>query len=104
MTKKCIANMEYHYTIFDPHKERGDEIGRAWPYASNVYIADDMFDDWAEIEAYLEAVLEDECDRLSIDDGYQVGQVIHLVVYDEGSDEIAHLRRTLTSDDLGDGQ
>jgi|GEM_PF-1500036 len=85
----------YRYTVFnaDPMSSGGS----AWPDRSDVELE---ADDAAEAAALVEASLAAAASGLSGADGYEVGDTLHALVWDEDGTVVASPKYVLTEDDL----
>jgi hypothetical protein len=86
----------YTYTIFDasPHASSGTQ----WPSHTDVEIEADT--DQEAVDAVRD-VMDVEAAGLSTDDGYEVGQLIHALVWSEDGTIVGDIRYALTAADLG---
>jgi hypothetical protein len=86
---------EYTYTIYDA--DPGTSGQCSWPDHDDCEIeADD--DDEARDD--VRRILESEAAGLSTSDGYEVGQRIYALVWDDDGSVIAQISHELTDDDL----
>jgi hypothetical protein len=86
----------YVYTIFDANPN--DSSGTAWPSHDEIVIEAESDDD--VIEEVLD-VMGVEAAGLNPDDGYDVGQRLYAIIWDDNDVIVAQLSYKLTAEDLG---
>lgn len=87
--------MNYTYTIFDANPN--ESSGTAWDTHQDVAFVADSDDDARDD---VRSVLETEACGLNPEDGYEAGQRLYALVWDEDDILIAQVSYELTEEDL----
>lgn len=92
--KQSMAH--YTYTIFDDNPNSSS--GTAWPTHQNIPIESDSDDE--AIDAVLHEIGE-QAAGLSLDDGYDVGQFLYAIIWDDDGVIVGEPTYKLSAEDLG---